>query len=340
MMAGLTVDDYATARNERLSLIDRIAAVVLAREPAPSIEEPAAVAEPATAPVRTDRVASDLEALARCIPALEGSAAPIVRIPGGKGDGSPAEYVQPWLSAMRRALRRLAALRSSDHGAALLLLAVYVYGGESTRTMTWVSSLYLALLPRDRRLPYLVAARGPDAASLTKAAGASLAAAERAYALADESSSDGRWLSSDLDAVSRAVRDLEAHRAEVEAARPKAAKVRKPSPPPVCAASLPLLTVLAWQLCAERTRGGLVNARALRGRAKGRRGGPSCRRRRVDRWIVRGASLVASERRGVRPFGRSKSSATFAALLDASAAEVARPARAVAWKRNTKEGAK
>lgn len=332
MMAGLTVEKYAEARNERLSMIDRIAAVVLAREPAPSEAHDEAPREPEPREVRTDGVARDLEALARCIPALEGSAAPIIRIPGGKGDGSPAEYVQPFLSAMRRALRKLAALRSSDYGAAMLLLAVYVYGGESTRTSSWVSSLYLALLPRDRRLPYLLASRGPDAASLTKAASSSLVAAERAYALAADAESDGRWLSSDLDAVSRAVRDLEAQRGEVEAARPKAAKVRKPAPPPVCAPALPLLTVLAWQLCAERARGGLVNARSLRGRAKGSRGRCVCRRRRVDRWIVRGAALVASERRGVRPFGCPKPSATFAALLDAPVAEGARPVRAVVWK--------
>lgn len=336
MMAALDHKQYRDELTARRSLIDRMAAVVLARDPSPTSEadEQRDHREPSA------RASVDLEALARCLTALEGSAAPIIRIPGGQGDGSPAEYVQPWLSATRRALRRLASLRSNNPLASLLLLAVYVYGGEVARSPAWLSSIYLAMLPRERRLPHLLSSRGPDAASLAVAASSSLAAAERAYAIADEWSSDGRWLSSDLDAVSRAVRDLEAHRAEVEAARPKATKVRKTAPPNVCSAAMPLLETPLWfQPCSERARGGLVNARMLRGRAKGRCGGRVCRKRSVDRWTVRGLALVASERRGVRPFERTRPSKTFAALLDAPAVETARPVRVVAWKHEGKTGA-
>lgn len=314
-----TLEQTQRERVERLAMIDRIAAVVLAREPR---EETQAPAKPRT-PVGVTRVASELEALARCIPALEGSAAPIIRIPGGQGDGSPAEHIQPWLSAMRRAMRRLAGLRSTNRGASLLLLAVYVYGGESARSPAWIESMYLALLSRDRRVSYLAAGKGPDANALRVASSRAILAAEEAYAAAEDAASDGRWLSSDLDEVSRAVRSLADDRAEVEAARPKAARVRaRVIVSTDCAPCTMRLDVPAYAPCVARA--GRVNARACSDRAQGKRVGRSCARRKHDRWFVRGASLVESERSGARGYRHTPESKTLPLLTGAEATPVKR----------------
>lgn len=184
-------------------------------------------------------VHSDLEALAKCLTAFEGSAMPIIRIPGGVGDGSPAEHVRPYLSAARRALLRLAYLRGLWPTHVRLLLAAYVRAGDEARVQRgWLADLYLALLSRRERAPYL-SASGADAAALRAAAAKVLEQAERAYEDADNMPSDGRWLSLELDAISRAVRDLEAQRAAL-APRPKAKKIAP---------------------CAHRGVGGLVNGK-------------------------------------------------------------------------------
>lgn len=309
-LGELTLQQSQDERAKRLALIDRIAAEVLAREPQ---DEPREAPSP-RAPVGNARVADELDALARCIPALEGSAAPIIRIPGGQGDGSPAEHVQPWLSAMRRAMRRLAGLRAVDHGAALLLLAVYVQGGEEARRLpSWVESMYLALLPRAERVLYLATTKGPDAGALRAAARRALLAAEEAYASAADAPSDGRWLSSDLDAVSRAVRGMHADRAEVEASRPKATKARaKAIVSTDCALCAVRLDVPAFAPCASRA--GHVNARSCGDRAQGKRAGRSCARTKDDRWKVRSGALVVSERSGERGYRHTSESRTFALL--------------------------
>ena len=278
---------------------------------------PSASPAPPSASARAS-VAADLDALARCLPALLGSAMPIVRIPGGQSAGSPAEHVQPWLTAARRAMRRLAGLRAVDHGAALLLLAVYVQGGEEARRLpSWVESMYLALLPRAERVLYLATTKGPDAGALRAAARRALLAAEEAYASATDAPSDGRWLSSDLDAVSRAVRGMHADRAEVEASRPKATKVRaKAIVSTDCALCVVRLDVPAFAPCASRA--GRVNARACGDRAQGKRAGRSCVRTKDDRWKVRSGALVVSERSGERGYRRTVESRTFALLQSVS----------------------
>ncbi len=245
-------------------------------------------------PVGSVDAGRDLEALARCLGAFQGSAMPLVWIPGGQGSCSPAEHVQPHLARARRATRRLAGLRETSYGAVLLLLAAYVHGGEEARRTSWATTMYLALLPRPMRLPHLLAGSGPDAASLRRAAQHALLSAEERYALADEAQSDGRWLTEDLDEITRAVRELEQHRAEVESG--KATKSKRPARAvPVCAASC----MLVVDAC-DRWRGGLVNARMLDARALGRRVGRACRRCTVDRWRIVAGALVPSARAGVR----------------------------------------
>lgn len=259
---------------------------------------------------------SDLEALAKCLTAFEGSAMPIVRIPGGQSAGSPAEHVQPHLSAARRALHRLAWMRGMWPTHVRLLLAAYVRAGDEARMQRgWLADVYLALLSRRERWPYLAARGGADIAALRASAAKVLEQAEGAYEEAGEMPSDGRWLSLELDVISRCVRDLEAHRAEF-APKPKAKKLAPA--PSVCAPAPAPLDCPALAPCVRRG-GGLVNAHPCVARAKGRRRGVSCRRPRVDRWIVRGPALVVSERSGTRaPVRTVRPSKTWGLLLEAS----------------------
>lgn len=181
---------------------------------------PAAPAGPANA-------ARDLEALARCLPALVGGAMPIVRIPGGQSAGSPAEHVQPYLAGARRALRRLAWLRSQEigYGHVLVLLAAYVLRGEDQRPEGWEVALRTLLLPGA-----LQPSRGAELRAAAVLGARMLAASVDAYSAAHEADSDGRWLEADLDLITRRMAEARAGRAPVA------------PPPPSCRA----LRVGAW----------------------------------------------------------------------------------------------
>lgn len=163
---------------------------------------------------------SDLAALARCLPVLLGRASPLNRtIAGsGQGEGSPAERVQPWLGAAMRAQRKLASMRSEHYRAVLALLGTYVYQGNGAQ---WPMTLSLALRNADAQhsaLRSILATRagsGPDAHSLTVEGQQLLADGERLYAEAEELPSGGEWLAGDLEALTRALGDLTAHRGRV-----------------------------------------------------------------------------------------------------------------------------
>jgi hypothetical protein len=237
-------------------------------------------------PVGSPTVGADLDALARCLPALLGAAMPIVRIPGGQGAGSPAEHVQPWLSAARRAMRRLAWLRSKHigYGHVLVLLYAYVRLGPEQRVGDgWFGLIRSALLP-----PAMArtAAQGRAGAALGRRM---VLAAEDAYTAAGELDSDGRWLSTDLDELGRLL-------ARNTAPRGGAPRSTAGPAPDVCAT----LPRPAEDVCAGERRGGRVNASECTARALGRRVGAPCRRRRVDRWRIVAGVLLPSERSGVR----------------------------------------
>jgi hypothetical protein len=154
---------------------------------------PSAPAEPVGSP----DVQRDLDALARCLGALLGSAMPIVRIHGGQGAGSPAEHVQQHLTRARRALGRLAGLRETHYGHVLVLLYAYVrLGDEHRRVEGWQGRVRDALLPRA-----LSGARRADARASAVLGARLVLAAEDAYVSAAEVPSDGRWLATDLEAV-------------------------------------------------------------------------------------------------------------------------------------------
>lgn len=247
--------------------------------------------------------ARDLDALARVLPVLDGSAMPLIRIPGGQQDGSPAERVQPLLGPALRGLRRLAWLR--EHGRyehVLVLLATYCYAGETRRDRAWPDTVRLALLPRELRVrtmaapPVTAPSKGPDAASARTAGGQLLAEAEDAYTEADELGSDGRWLAEDLDEVSRLIEAVEADQRAVAAARRKGpAPARAPS---VCVVG----AEIDLDPCPSRETGLRVNLRGTDARCGGRVVGVRCARRKRDRWMLRDAALVLSPLAGTRPW--------------------------------------
>lgn len=257
------------------------------QHPADPTAPPGAPPEPASASDRL-RAERDLDALARCLPALLGSAMPVVRIPGGQSAGSPAEHVQQYLGGARRALRRLAWLRSREvgYGHVLVLLYAYVRLGPEQRVGDgWYSLVRSALLPASLR------PQTPSARSASSVLGRLLVErAEAAYATAGELESDGRWLSSDLDELGR----LAERNAAVRPTRPT---VAKPCRADVCtdAPARP-----AEDVCAGERRGGRVNAGPCDARALGRRVGRSCARTRTDRWRIVAGTLVPSERSGIR----------------------------------------
>lgn len=178
--------------------------------------------------------ASDLHALAICLPVLLGRASPIARTIAGSGQGedSPAERVQALLGAATRAQRKLATLRSTHYREVLALLATHVYGGDGP---TWPETLSLALRNPDAQhtaLRSLVAVRkgsGPDARSLGDAGRRLIADGEQLYADAEETPSGGEWLAGDLAAVMRALQALAEHRAKA------AVTVRRTTPWKRCA---------------------------------------------------------------------------------------------------------
>jgi hypothetical protein len=176
--------------------------------------------------------AADLEALARALPVLTGSAMPLLRIPGGQQDGSPAERAHGLLGPALRAVRRLAAMRARPgrYHAVLALLATHCYAGEARRDSRWPETIALALLPREMRLRTLAAALrgGPDAASASAAGTRIIADAEIEYDDADELASDGRWITEDLDDVSRMLADVEADRAATSTTKTKSTSDARP----------------------------------------------------------------------------------------------------------------
>jgi hypothetical protein len=216
--------DAATNRSAFAADVERTVRELerLAGQPEPS-------PEPSPEPRGGGSAARDLDALARVLPVLDGSAMPLLRIPGGQQDGSPAERVQPLLGPALRAVHRLAWLR--EHGRyehVLVLLATHCYAGETRRDRSWPDTVRLALLPRELRVRTMAAApvaaapsKGPDAAAARTAGARLLAEAEDAYRDAGELGSDGRWLAEDLDAVSRLITAVEADRLALAAkARP------------------------------------------------------------------------------------------------------------------------
>lgn len=184
------------------------------------------VAEPAGAPpepAHPANAARDLDALARCLPALLGGAMPIVRIPGGQSAGSPAEHVQPYLAGARRALRRLAWLRAQEigYGHVLVLLSAYVLRGEDQRPEGWEVALRTLLLPGALR-----PTKGPELRAGAILGARMLAASVEAYSAAREADSDGRWLEIDLDVITRRMAEARAQRAPVEPAPPSCRPLR------------------------------------------------------------------------------------------------------------------
>lgn len=235
---------------------------------------PAAPAEPVG-----DRDAQrDLEALARCLGALLGSAMPIIRIPGGQGAGSPAEHVQGHLGRARRALGRLAALRETHYGHVLVLLYAYVHLGEEHRVGEWHARVRNVLLPR---------ASGKGGKGIAAASGALgrrlVLAAEDAYARAAEVPSDGRWLATDLAEVA-----LLAAGGPVKVAR---AAAREPEERECAPCAVPCV----GELCAKGRRLGprvRWRARAVRVSCAGAAAGSACVT--PTRWRVVAGALLPS----------------------------------------------
>ena len=196
----------------RAALLAELAAYA----PAPPAGAPAEPARPADA-------ARDLEDLARCLPALVGGAMPIVRIPGGQSAGSPAEHVQPYLGGARRALRRLAWLRSQEigYGHVLGLLAAFVLRGEDQRPEGWEVALRTLLLPGALR-----PTKGAELKAAAVLGARMLAASVEAYSAAGEADSDGRWLEVDLDVITRRMAEARAGRAPVAPPPPSCRPLR------------------------------------------------------------------------------------------------------------------
>lgn len=184
--------------------------------PARAPERPRSASTPEARPERPQRPASaprDLDALARVLPVLTGSASPLVRIPGGQSEGSPAERVQGLLGPALRAASRLAWIRQAHPRECLALLATYVHAGPELRASSdWPESLELALRPRTERVAALASAARAGAGPRTHGAKsegiALLARAEALYAEAEEQPSDGRWLTDDLDTVGALLAEL------------------------------------------------------------------------------------------------------------------------------------
>lgn len=189
----MTFDPHSPVDRARL-IAELVCATGADTRPAPPGASPA--------PSPTADARADLSALARCLPALQGSAMPLLRIPGGQSAGSPAEHVQPWLSGARRALRRLAALRETHYGHVLVLLCAYVRLGEEQRAGTeWLVTIRSMLLPGALR-----PRSGPQLAASVALGERLVAQACEAYASAQEVESDGRWLGADLEEIATLIR--------------------------------------------------------------------------------------------------------------------------------------
>lgn len=269
------------------------------RVPRVTVERPQGDERPGPRPASAAR---DLEALAQCLTALLGSASPIVKLPGGQSEGSPAERVQGLLGAALRAASRLAWLRQTRPREVLCLLATYVHAGPGRRGQAdWPESVSLSLRSRPERVAALASAAragaGPRAHAARTEGIALLAHAEALYAGAEEQPTDGRWLERDLDFVSRSLRALAKERHAVASARCRPPTRGRPVPtlgtPPVLRVCTALPADL--DLCALSERSGLVNAREWGGQScEGRRGRKRRRCcRQTGRWLVRDGRLVA-----------------------------------------------
>lgn len=272
----------------------------------PSAAPPCPAAAPAE-PVGDRDAQRDLEALARCLGALLGSAMPLLRIPGGQGAGSPAEHVQGHLGRARRALGRLASLRETHYGHVLVLLYAYVHLGEEHRVGEWHARVRSALLP---------SSSGKGGKAIAAASGAlgrrMLLAAEDEYARAPEIASDGRWLAADLATVA----ELVAGRPSVRAAR---AAAREPASE--CAA---VAVPRVGELCAKGARLSpklRYRARSARAACSGAPTGAPCVT--PTRWrVVAGALLPSLTAQGAVVQGGAGT--TWELLRDAAGAEVGR----------------
>lgn len=151
-------------------------------------------------------VRHDMEALARVLPSLEGSAIdPDPRPRGGAGDATTPGGELAAESRTTRALRALATLEalwtSGDRRAVRALFATYVMFGEEARAR-WTTGWgrHLALLLSDARgkldglAAELRAGQGPAAHGLEVAGQAALGAAETAYAETTPGLASGAWL--------------------------------------------------------------------------------------------------------------------------------------------------
>lgn len=181
---------------------------------APANDNAIATAHDGDQPRATMTAASDLEALARAIAPLFGSAFRMVHTRGGVRDDGPSDKTLSLLPCARRALARLTGLRASALTAthARVLLAHYVYAGEARRADRWLDTLRLALVPAADRRAMIEAQRnarsGPFARAALAAGQRLLAEAELAYLRAPELTTDGRWVLVELDAISRALIDV------------------------------------------------------------------------------------------------------------------------------------
>lgn len=246
----------------------------------------------------------DLTALADVLPVLLGRASPIVRLPGGTPEGSPAELVQPLLAAAVRGLYRLAWLREHRPVDALVLTIWWLLLGDEARV--GVPELLVDLV--DGRAPV----RGPRAAKLdARAEGLSIvAAAEAAYSRAPELACDARWLSGALEDAGRALGAVRAARLSHKGRRSTQAPVaRHPRVAAVCASGSE--RCLDWAGSCEAQRG-FTFGRKYPARCSGRKGRRRCLG--AGRWTVRQGALVVSERAD-RPFRATRESKTWGLLL-------------------------
>lgn len=165
----------------------------------------------------------DCEALARCMGALYGRAAAVREVRGGVREEGLSDGVRAEFPRAMRALARLSWMRAraEQHESARVLIAHFVYAGPERRDHQWLETLRCALMERPARVIALLSARtrGPDAMAQRIAAQRMVQRAEAHYRAAREVASDGLWLTIELAALSKAVREAESDRKAVLAAR-------------------------------------------------------------------------------------------------------------------------
>ncbi len=172
----------------------------------------------------TAHAARDLEALAQVMGPLFGSAYRMVERRGGLRDDGPSERTRALLPSALRAIGRLTWLRAQPEGAMTVrvLVATHVYAGDARRVDHWAETVRLLAVSRKERIETLVVGArsrsGPDARAARAAGQRMLSRAESDYASAGEMVSDGRWLTDELDAISRQLIEIERERIEVRRA--------------------------------------------------------------------------------------------------------------------------